>query len=74
MRFVISRTSSIGSSGVEGVIRVEDETIDRGHDEIEINTLEELMALVKKYGEVVIFEQAFMHELPGIEIYDTWRE
>ena len=39
---------------------------------IEINTLEELMKLIEKEGQIVISPNS--KGLPTIEIYDDWRE
>jgi len=41
---------------------------------IQINTIEELLAFITKYGEVIIFPSGYK-EIPFfIEIYDTYRE
>ena len=42
--------------------------------EIEINTLEELMTLYNKYGELIINTPWSNHVTPQIEIYDDYRE
>ncbi len=39
---------------------------------IEINTLEALILLEKKYGDIVIRHSNYNY--PVLEIYDTWRE
>ncbi|MDU3456625.1 MAG: hypothetical protein E7F47_01820 [Peptoniphilus harei] len=39
---------------------------------IEINTLEDLMKLEKKYGDIII--RHYSYNYPVLEIYDTWRE
>lgn len=39
---------------------------------IEINTLEDLMKLEKKYGDIIIRYSSYNY--PVLEIYDTWRE
>ncbi len=41
---------------------------------IEINSLEDLMALYHKYGELVIATNTRDKETPNIEIYDDYRE
>lgn len=48
--------------------------IKRGEYTIEINTLEQLLDFVNKYGEVIIFPKDYRGSLPTIEIYDGWRE
>ena len=41
---------------------------------IQINTIEELLAFIMKYGEVIISPSTYK-EIPfSIEIYDTYRE
>lgn len=40
---------------------------------IEINSIEELIEFVNKYGEIVV-QDAFCSEYKEIEIYDDWRE
>ena len=74
MRFRIMRTSGLGyDSPCEGAYTLPDE-----HDPnnwyhkwyADLNTLEELLALSKKHGDLIInteFE-------PSIEIYDGYRE
>lgn len=39
---------------------------------VEINTLEDLMKLQGKYGDIIIRYSSY--EYPILEIYDTWRE
>lgn len=41
---------------------------------IEINSLEDLMALCHKYGDLVIETNMWDKETPNIEIYDDYRE
>lgn len=41
---------------------------------IELNSLEELIALYYKYGELVIATNMWDKETPSIEIYDDYRE
>lgn len=41
---------------------------------IEIDSFEELMSFIKKYGAVVILSKSLDCDLQTIEIYDSWRE
>ncbi len=41
---------------------------------IEINTLEELMAIVKEHGDIIIKQNGMNTVTPEIEIYDGYRE
>lgn len=41
---------------------------------VEINTIEELMAFCKKYGDIIISEQSCEMKFNEIEIYDDYRE
>ena len=41
---------------------------------IEINSLDELLQFVQKYGRVVIQDSQYKEYPYEIEIYDTWRE
>jgi len=41
---------------------------------IEINSLDELLQFIRKYGQVVISECPYKEYPYEIEIYDTWRE
>lgn len=89
MKFNIMRTSSVGNKNVAE----EAHTIKvarKAHDgrkfetteaEIEINTLEDLLALVDKYGAIIVDTTALRQgNVIGeyndyeLEIYDTWRE
>lgn len=59
--------------------RVENGHIKRDFDDehfvIEINSLDELMEFVKKYGRIVVNPKAWTDDtLPQIEIYDDYRE
>jgi hypothetical protein len=42
-----------------------------GSVEIEIDTLDELLAIAKEHGDIIV---SFNEDLPGIEIYDDYRE
>lgn len=41
---------------------------------IEVNSLEDLLALYHKYGELIIGTNLYDGETPNIEIYDDYRE
>ncbi len=41
---------------------------------IQIQSLPELMNLIKKHGRVIVTEQGYNTKTPNIEIYDDWRE
>jgi hypothetical protein len=43
----------------------------KGSAEIEINSLDELLSLVKEYGDIII---GLVNDKPDIEIYDDYRE
>lgn len=48
--------------------------IERKFAIIDIKSLEELMELIKDYGDIVIQNPNFVKGIPEIEIYDTYRE
>ena len=42
---------------------------------IEINSIEELLSVLKKCNhDIIISQKAYNSELPCLEIYDDWRE
>jgi hypothetical protein len=73
MKFYIERTSDYGAKPTADAVYVETDG-DFGYKmyTIEIRTLEELMKLIEKEGQIVISPNS--KGLPTIEIYDDWRE
>lgn len=74
MRFGITRTSDWEKNCPckESVFNKETQEYN-----IEINTLEELVAFARKYGKLVFTDDNFYGEetdIPSIEIYDDYRE
>ena len=73
MRFGITRTSDCENCPCrESVFNRETQEYN-----IEINTLEELVAFAKKYGELVFKDDNYYgkeKDIPSIEIYDDYRE
>ena len=73
MRFRITRTSDWKNCPCrEAVFNRETQEYN-----IEINTLEELVAFAKKYGELVFKDDNLYgkeKDIPSIEIYDDYRE
>ena len=73
MRFRITRTSDWKNCPCrEAVFNMETQEYN-----IEINTLEELVAFAKKYGKLVFYDDNFYgkeKDIPSIEIYDDYRE
>lgn len=81
MTFEIWKTSDIDERPCENAKLVKDEITQFGYHRrqfvIDINTLEELMELIEKTERkrVVLFPRDDSSEdLPGIEVYDTYRE
>lgn len=78
MTFEIERTSDWTASKkpCEGAVLAHKETeTDYARYHIEIASLEDLVAFVKKEGEIVIREGGYKEDgLLVIEIYDTYRE
>ena len=78
MTFEIERTSDWNASKkpCEGAILAHEETeTDYARYHIEIGSLEDLVALMKREGEIIIREGGYKEDgLPVIEIYDTYRE
>lgn len=81
MKFFLHKTSdwNYGPTGMPGAYREMLHYADgrdyREGDFIDINTLEELMALVKECDQdIVITEDCAWTDGPGIEIYDSYRE
>ncbi len=75
MKFIVSRTSTWNKIPCEEAkldsIVVDDVTIDVWF--IEIDTIEELVKFVDKYGDIVVQDYPYDGH-KEIEIYDTWRE
>ena len=78
MTFEIERTSDWDASKTpcEGAVLAHEETAtDYARYHIEIESLEDLVALMKREGEIIIREGGYKEDgLPVIEIYDTYRE
>ena len=78
MKFIIERTSCYSGSEqpCEGAsIFSHDDKWDETKWSIEINSLEDLMALAGKEGELIVAAPCeATYNLPSIEIYDTYRE
>lgn len=78
MKFEIERTSDWTASKkpCEGAVLAHEETeTDYARYHIEIASLEDLVALMKREGEIIIREDGYKEDgLPVIEIYDTYRE
>lgn len=77
MRFEIWRTSECYNEKlpVEGAVLVESEFVreyNYYHNsyEIEVNSLEELVGLVKKVGHSIVIHEGEFGELPSLEIHD----
>lgn len=69
MKFEVTRTST----WFEEDIRCEEARQEEFGWVVEINTLEEIIEFIKKYGRIVL-DADKKDELPKIEIYDDWRE
>ncbi len=81
MKFTIKRTGIWGNDkpcDEATPYEVKNNVIKNGETEkcwaIEINSLEDLIALYRKYGELVIQTNMWDRETPEIEIYDDYRE
>lgn len=86
MKFKVTRTSIEKRSWLgqqkdkppfEGAVWEEDFDSNEGGWFTEINTLDELISFIEKYGEEYSKEIVMTAEddkMPGIEIYDYWRE
>lgn len=74
MKFIVSRTS-VWNKDIAPCEEAKREEFEDGPDwTIEINSLEELIAFSKKYGELVL-TRAVIPEIDNeIEIYDDYRE
>ena len=74
MKFIVSRTST-WHSDIAPCKEAKQEMFEDGPDwTIEINTLEELIAFRKKYGELVLTFSRIPEIDYEIEIYDDYRE
>ena len=85
MEFKISRTSMwndkkpCDNAYRKKIIRVDERGFKsfEDHDEIwviEINTLEDLLDLKEKYGEIIVCTAYENPNINELEIYDDWRE
>lgn len=81
MTFEIWKTSDIDEQPCENAKLVKDEVDQFGYHErqfvIDIDTLEELIELIEKteHKRIVLFSKDDSRgDLPGIEVYDTYRE
>ena len=78
MEFAIERTSDfeVKNKPCEGAVLVKEETANTYPIyHIEIGSLEALVELMKKEGEIIIKEGGSYYDgFPVIEIYDTYRE
>ena len=80
MKFQIERTSSWwsedGKAPCEGAVLMKEGTsTDLPVYTIDIESVEDLVELMKREGEIIIKEGGYMNDgLPVIEIYDTYRE
>lgn len=77
MKFVIYRTSEIVPPCEEAKKETMKLLVDGDEEEIytiEVNTLEELLNICKKYGDVIVNENYWDTKFPYIEIYDYYRE
>lgn len=74
MKFIVSRTS-VWDSNIAPCEEAKREEFEDGPDwTIEINSLEELIAFRKKYGELVLTASVIPEIDNEIEIYDSYRE
>lgn len=74
MKFIVSRTS-VWKSDITPCEEAKREEFEDGPDwTIEINSLEELIAFRKKYGELVLTASVIPEIDNEIEIYDDYRE
>lgn len=74
MKFIVSRTS-LWSNNDSPCEEAKQEMFEDGPDwTIEINSLEELIAFRKKYGEIILTASVLPEIDNEIEIYDDYRE
>ncbi len=76
MNFIITRTSDEDRKPCRGAYQDKMNTSYGKEDvyRIKINSLEELMKLIKKYGTIIIGPHFDNEEETHIEIYDDYRE
>lgn len=79
MKFIITRTSTKYENEKPIPEAIEYTKIQDEFDEqiiyaIEINSIEELLELQEKYGELIILNSSFVDGMKEIEIYDIQRE
>ena len=75
MKFIVIKTS--GSYDDEHTAPCENSVFDKEEKAwiIEINSIEELLSVLKKCNhDIIISQKAYNSELPCLEIYDDWRE
>lgn len=77
MKFEITRTSTWFEEDIRCEEARQEDYVKNNHLckrwVVEINTLEEIIEFIKKYGRIVL-DADERYELPKIEIYDDWRE
>ena len=77
MKFEVTRTSTWFNEDIRCEEARQEEFVCNEHLYkrwvVEINTLEEIIEFIKKYGNIVL-DADKKDELPKIEIYDDWRE
>ena len=77
MKFFIERTSH-GPIDYPGVTPFRADDGSRNVYEIDVSTLDELMALIRSLGEIVIEPTSWLSygntDQPSIEVYDDYRE
>lgn len=76
MNFIITKTSDIYSKPCRGAYKDSIESICGPEDiwRIKINSLEQLINLIKKYGTIIVGPYYENEEEMEIEIYDDYRE
>ena len=78
MKFEVTRTSTWFNEDIKCEEARQEEFVVGEHLckrwVVEINTLEELIAFVKKYEDRIVLITDEKSGLPKIEIYDDWRE
>lgn len=75
MKFIVTKTSWLYDD--EHTVPCENAVFDNeeGAWVIEINSIEELLSVLKKCNHnIIISLKAYNSELPCLEIYDDWRE
>lgn len=72
MRFIVSKTTGGDEKPCKEAIKLIDSK--NGDWCVDINTLEELIVFIQKYGDIVMTTSLYSENEFEIEIYDTWRE